>query len=194
MLGEKTVYMTEIMKQWDGRSKNYRLYMRLNKSPGSGNASGEGGGPGDSSPDAGANSSEMLVIITGLARVSLQGGPGGVGAVTEVNGGGNCSSPSAGSNGDAVRMRSRVSEEQDCGNMAGSSATTGGVVGSGIGSAGAYGTNHATSVGAIKRNSGLNWSGEVNGGGGGVGGAGAGGDAKLQQRIVSQVSGERESG
>lgn len=183
LLGEKTVPVPELLrKQRETRTENYILYMYLTKA-----ATTAGGSAGETSPDGGrATNSEMLVVIKGLVRMDTTTTPNGdrtegssvlVTVNGLVSGAGGVSS-----NGDVVRMRSsRISgDDYESGGGASGSSSSGGVS--------AYGSNHATSVGAIKRNSGVvNWGGEA---AVAANGSSGGGDPKLLQRaaVVQQVS------
>lgn len=159
LLGEKTIHVAEILQMRDARVDNYKLCLSLTKSP------------AETSPDAGrgANSaSEMFVVIKGLASMNQ---------ADAVNGNGVNSSPNVLGNtmngGAAVRIRSRgTTDEQEDVIMVATASNS---------PTAAYGSN----VSAIQRNSGLDWSGEVNGAGGG-----GGPDPKLltQRNIAVQVS------
>lgn len=156
LLGEKTVHVAEVLKMRDAANENYILFMYLNKASASGDASPEG--------SAGRGASEMFVVIKGLSRMEQQ--------IEAVNGNVSSSAVTV-TNGDAVRMRSRMS------GVAEEPPTEGASSG--------FNANHAASTatssgGAIKRNSGLNWNGgeAPNGGGGG-------GEPNLQTQRVTAV-------
>lgn len=161
LLGEKTIHVGEILQMRDSRVDNYKLCMTLTKSP------------SETSPDGllgrSTNSaSEMFVVIKGLASMDQ---------MDAVNGTGSSSPNVLGStlNGSsAVRMRSRAATDEPEDVIMIAAASSSAAVGS------AYGSNG----GAIQRNSGLDWTGEVNSAGGG------GADPKLlsQRNMAVQVS------
>lgn len=173
ILGERTVSVAELLqKHSETRPEIYILYMYLNKAT---TASTGGAAEEDVLSGERTTSSEMLVMVKGLAKMECDTGVGGVGgsSLVTVNGVGLCVSPNASSgpsNGDAVRIRGR--------NSGGASEVE-------FVAGGAYGaSNHATSsstgaVAASKRNSGLNWSNEANN---------RGDSALIQRAMTVQVS------
>lgn len=189
LLGEKTVPVPELLrKQRETRTENYILYMYLTKA-----ATTASGSAGETSPDGGrATNSEMLVVIKGLVRMDTTTTPNGdrtegssvlVTVNGLVSGAGGVSA-----NGDVVRMRSSRISGSGAGGLEEYESGGGGAGSSSSGAVSAYGSNHATSVGAIKRNIGVvNWGGEA---AVAANGSSGGGDPKLLQRaaLVQQVS------
>lgn len=169
LLGEKTIHIAEILQKRDAVTDNYFLYIFLTKSSQAG-----GDSSSSSSPEGrGNNTGEMLVVIKGLVRLDAYpmvmngGGSGGVStsAVT-VNGGSvivaggspniGCGGGGGGS-GEVVRLRNG----QCTALMSTLTLNVGNEDQGAAGASSSFGANQATNVGAIKRNSGVNWSSEA---------------------------------